>query len=71
MDNETAARRLSAALGKRIDAEHIVYTADGTVMTADAVYSLAGGNVAYEAGAGWWRNGKRWDPTGVKLRPAS
>ncbi len=72
MDNEQAARRLSAALGRRIDAEDIAYADDGgTVMTATGAFALAGGNVAYEPGVGWWRNGRRWTPDGVKLRPIS
>ncbi len=73
MDNEQAARRLAAALGRRIVAEDIVFADDGgTILTADArVYVLGGGNAVYEPGKGWRRNGKPWTPDGVKVRPVT
>ncbi|CAN5120489.1 hypothetical protein BH20ACT8_BH20ACT8_09730 [soil metagenome] len=71
MDNEQVARRLSAALGRRIDAEDIMFADGGIVMTATGVFSLCGGNACFEAGVGWWRNGKRWTPDGVKVRPVT
>ncbi len=71
-DHEQAARRLSAALGRRIDAEDVVFAdGGGAVLTADGVFALCGGNACYEAGTGWWRNGKQWDPTGAKVRPVT
>ncbi len=72
-DHEQAARRLAAALGRRIDAEDIVFADDGgTILTADGgVFALCGGNACYEPGVGWRRNGKPWDPTGVKVRPVT
>ncbi len=71
MDHEQASRRLSAALGRRIDAEDIMFADDGIVMVGDSAFALAGGNACYEPGVGWRRNGKPWDPTGVNVRPAA
>lgn len=73
-----AARRLAAAVGHKVFAEHVRYVApDKGSLSVSLVdgqcFLLVGGNAAYcgdGRGKGiWMRNGKRWDiAPGEKIR---
>lgn len=79
MDKEIVARRLSGAIGNRVDAGSVVRVAVRTVggvdlvdveLSGDLHYTLAAGNVAFggkDEAPGWWKNGVRITPDeGVK-----
>jgi hypothetical protein len=69
MRKELAARRLSAALGKKIDEDDVIFAADdGTLLVGDQVYALVKGNAAYVGNGEWMKNGRPWvDPEGVQI----
>lgn len=61
MDNALAARRLSAALGRKIAPEDIEYVFNSYVSLGDGgVYRLYAGNVCYAGRGVWMKNGREW-----------
>jgi hypothetical protein len=57
MDDRTKlARRLSGALGRRIDPAEVEPAGDGHAWLGDELVGLLRGNVAFYRRA-WWRNG--------------
>jgi hypothetical protein len=72
VDKTLAARRLSAALGMRIDPEIIDVVYDGRIVRLKNgnAFALAGGNAAYLGDGVWVKNGKVWDiQPGEDVRP--
>lgn len=77
MDKSLAARRLSAALGEKVDPSRVVYAlgpelgAGWVRLTDGRAFRLAGGNAAQEISSKRWvRNGKSWeDVSDNDIRP--
>jgi hypothetical protein len=63
VDRQLAARRLSAALGMRIDPEiiDVVYDRRVVQLKNGNAFALAGGNAAYVGEGIWVKNGKVWN----------
>ncbi len=71
-----AARRLSAALGRRVEPEDVQYLSSDCKLVrlkGDLVFMLSGGNTAYCGDGVYMRNGKPWDQSSYDggLRPLS
>ncbi|ADB76166.1 hypothetical protein [Geodermatophilus obscurus] len=68
MDETTAAARLSAAIGRKIDPAEVEHVEGAFVILRPLprrIYQLHAGNVAYEGDAAmWWRNGRPWERAG-------
>jgi hypothetical protein len=60
-DRAKVARRISGALGRRVDPDAVEILSDTAVFLTgeDQIAMLARGNVCYLPGDGWWRNGRR------------
>lgn len=59
MDKQLIARRLSGALGRKVDPDDIDVMDGESVVFKDGSYAgLLTGNIAYD-GKSWWRNGQR------------
>jgi hypothetical protein len=63
VDKQLAARRLSAALGMKIQPEiiDIVYDRRIVILKNGNAFALPGGNAAYLGDGVWVKNGKVWD----------
>jgi hypothetical protein len=63
VDKTLAARRLSAAIGMRIDPDIIDFVLEPSIVQLKngRAFSLAGGNAAYVGEGIWVKNGKVWD----------
>jgi hypothetical protein len=57
-EEQRLARRLSGALGRKVDADDVEVVGDGYALLDDQLVGLLRGNCAFYDGA-WWRNGQR------------
>ena len=60
MDNALAARRLSAALGRKFAPEDVERLIDGYVRAGRKIYCLYAGNACYVGNGVWMKNGREW-----------
>ena len=61
MDNALAARRLSAAIGRKITADQIDFIEGNYVcLVGGKVYALYAGNACYAGDGLWMKNGAEW-----------
>ena len=62
MDNALAARRLSAALGRKVSPDEIAFIGErGLVSLASGkAYTLFAGNACYAGNGLWMKNGREW-----------
>lgn len=61
MDRALAARRLSAALGRKVTADDIDFIEGNYVcLVGGKVYALYAGNACYAGNGLWMKNGREW-----------